>query len=388
MATGEGIVSYQPTWHKEDTALVQESSQRFFERELAPHVERWIANEMIDRDAWTKAGQAGMLLADVPSEYGGGGGDFTHEAIILEQAERSGVGPHMAISVHSTIISPYITKYGTAEQKQRWLTGMACGEKVAAIAMTEPGTGSDLQGIKTRAERDGNGYRINGQKTFISNGQHADLVLVVARTGSDGAKGISLLMVEADEAEGFRRGRNLEKIGQKGADTSELFFDDVWVPAENLLGLEEGEGFYQLMNQLPRERLSVGVIAVAAMERALELTIDYVKERRAFGQAIIDFQNTQFKLAECKTEAHIARVFVDNCIQRYLDGELDTETASMVKWWTTEKQCEIIDTCVQLHGGYGYMLEYPIARMYTDARVQKIYAGTNEIMKVLIGRSL
>ncbi|MCH9673291.1 MAG: acyl-CoA dehydrogenase family protein, partial [Gammaproteobacteria bacterium] len=356
--------------------------------ELAPQVERWIANEILDRDAWSKAGQAGLLLADVPTEYGGGGGDFAHEVVILEEAERSGVGPHMSIAVHSTIVSPYILKYGSDEQKQRWLPEMASGRSVAAIAMTEPGTGSDLQGVQTKAVRDGNGYRINGQKTFISNGQHADLILVVARTGGEGAKGVSLIMVDARDAEGFRRGRNLEKIGQKGADTSELFFDDVWVPADNLLGAEEGEGFYQLMNQLPRERLSVGVIAVAAMERAIELTVDYVKSRTAFGKAIIDFQNTQFKLAECKTEAHIARVFVDNCIERYRNGELDNETASMVKWWTTEKQCEIIDTCVQLHGGYGYMLEYPIARMYTDARVQKIYGGTNEIMKVLIGRSL
>ncbi|MEM7250043.1 MAG: acyl-CoA dehydrogenase family protein [Pseudomonadota bacterium] len=381
-------MTYQSAWHTEETPILRESANRFFEGDLAPHLDRWIKNEIIDREAWTKAGGAGMLLADVPSEFGGGGGDFTHEAVILEEAERSGVGPHMAISVHSTIISPYIMKYGSDAQKHRWLSAMASGDKVAAIAMTEPGTGSDLQGVKTKAERDGNGYRINGQKTFISNGQHADLILVVARTGGDGAKGISLLMVDATEAEGFRRGRNLDKMGQKAADTSELFFDDVWVPAENLLGLEEGEGFYQLMNQLPRERLAVGVIAVAAMEKAIELTVDYVKERRAFGQAIADFQNTQFKLAECKTEAHIARVFVDNCIERYMNGELDTQTASMVKWWTTEKQCEIIDTCVQLHGGYGYMLEYPIARMYTDARVQKIYAGTNEIMKVLIGRSL
>jgi len=298
----------------------------------------------------------------------------------------------MAIAVHSLICAPYILNYGTEAQRHRWLPRMASGEAVCAIAMTEPGTGSDLQAVRTTARRDGDGYCLSGQKTFISNGQHADLVIVVARTGKgtgeEGAKGISLVMVEAAESPGFRRGRNLEKLGQKAADTSELFFDDVFVPAENLIGGEEGQGFYQLMQQLPRERLSVGIMAAAAMDRAIALTVAYVKERRALGKRIADFQNTQFRLAECKTEAHIARVFVDHCVERLIAGNLDAETASMVKWWTSEKQCEIVDACLQLHGGYGYMWEYPITRMYADARVQKIYAGSNEIMKVLIARGL
>lgn len=379
---------YTSPWLEEEHEIFRDSAARFFESEMEPHVNTWISNGIIDRDAWRWAGKAGLLLTDVPAEYGGGGGDFGHECIVLEEAEKIGLAANMATAVHSSICAPYILRYGTEEQKRRWLPPMATGEAVCAIAMTEPGTGSDLQAIKTRAVRDGNGYRINGQKTFISNGQHADLIILVARTGEEGAKGVSLIVVEAAEAEGFRRGRNLEKLGSKAADTSELFFDDVWVPADNLLGSEEGQGFYQLMNQLPRERLTVGVMATAAMERAVNLTVDYVKEREAFGQALLDFQNTQFQLAECKTEAHISRVFVDNCIARLLEGELDNETASMVKWWTSDKQCEIVDKCLQLHGGYGYMWEYPIAKMYADARVQKIYAGSNEIMKVLIARGL
>ena len=383
--------SYTPSWLTEEHVIFKEMAERVFANELAPELDRWLEQGIVDRDAWRAAGQAGMLLTDMPVEYGGGGGDFGHEALALEAAERVGVAANMALTVHSTICAPYILNYGTELQKTRWLPRMASGDAVAAIAMTEPGTGSDLQAIKTTAApaSDGrDGYVLNGQKTFISNGQHADLIIVVALTGGDGAKGISLLVVEAEDAAGFRRGRNLEKLGQKAADTSELFFDDVFVPSGHLLGEEEGQGFYQLMTQLPRERLSVGILAVAAMERALALTVDYVKERKAFGKTIADFQNTQFKLAECKTEAHIARVFVDNCIERLMRDELDAETASMVKWWTSDKQCEGIDECLQLHGGYGYMWEYPIAKMYADARVQKIYAGSNEIMKVLIARGL
>lgn len=383
--------SYTPAWLDEDHVIFKEAAERFFARELAPDLDVWLDQGIVDRDAWRAAGQAGMLLTDMPQEYGGGGGDFGHESLVLEAAEQVGIASNMALAVHSTICAPYILNYGTEHQKKTWLPRMATGDAVAAIAMTEPGTGSDLQGIKTtaiRAEDGRDGYVLNGQKTFISNGQHADLAIVVARTGGEGARGLSLIVVETEDAPGYRRGRNLEKLGQKAADTSELFFDDVFVPSNNLLGGEPGQGFYQLMNQLPRERLSVGVMAVAAMDRALALTVDYVKGRKAFGQAIGDFQNTQFRLAECKTEAHIARVFVDNCIERLMRNDLDTETASMVKWWTSEKQCQIIDECLQLHGGYGYMWEYPIAKMYADARVQKIYAGSNEIMKVLISRSL
>ena len=390
---GGGLMSsYSPSWLKEEHAIFKEAAQRFFTNELGPQVEGWLEQGIVDREAWRAAGQAGMLLTDMPVEYGGGGGDFGHEALAMEAAESVGVAANMSMTVHSTICAPYILNYGSEAQKKRWLPRMATGDAVAAIAMTEPGTGSDLQAIKTaavKATEDGrDGYVLSGQKTFISNGQHADIIIVVARTGNDGAKGISLLVVETDCATGFRRGRKLEKLGQKAADTSELFFDDVFVPRENLLGKEEGQGFYQLMSQLPRERLSVGVLAVAAMERALSLTVNYVKQREAFGKTIADFQNTQFKLAECATEAHIARVFVDSCIERLLRDELDTETASMAKWWTSEKQCQIIDECLQLHGGYGYMWEYPIAKMYADARVQKIYAGSNEIMKVLIARGL
>jgi acyl-CoA dehydrogenase len=292
------------------------------------------------------------------------------------------------VSVHSAIVAHYILNYGSEEQKRRWLPKMASGEFVGAIAMTEPGTGSDLQGVRTTARKQGNNYVINGQKTFITNGQAADLIVVVARTGGPGAKGLSLIVLETAGNEGFRRGRNLDKIGLHASDTSELFFDDAVVPPENLLGTEEGNGFVQLMQQLPQERLSLAVGAVASMERAVKLTVDYTKERKAFGQPIIEFQNTAFTLAERKTEAMIARVFVDWCVEQLVAGELDTVTASMAKYWCSQKQVETADECLQLHGGYGYMEEYPIARMFVDARIQKIYGGTNEIMKLLIARSL
>ena len=344
--------------------------------------------QFFEREIWTKAGEAGLLGASVSEEYGGAGGDFRHEAVIAEQQQWKGVDG-FGITLHNAIVAPYIETYGTEEQKRRWLPKLASGELVAAIAMTEPGTGSDLQAIKTTAKKDGNGYLVNGQKTFITNGQTANLILVCAKTDpSQGAKGISLICVETDEAEGFRRGRNLEKLGQHAADTSELFFDDVKVPAENLLGDTEGRGFYQLMEKLPQERQIVAAQGMGMIERALSETIAYVKQRKAFGKAIIDFQNTQFKLAECKTEATVAKVFVDRCTQLLVDGELDSATASMAKYWVTDLQCKIIDECLQLHGGYGYMDEYPIAQMYGDARVQRIYGGTNEIMKVLIARTL
>ena len=379
---------YVSPWMTEELSMLQDSAGRFFDREFVPHEEEWAKAGIMPREMWKKAGEAGLLLASVPEEYGGAGGTFAHESVILYEQGRANVRS-LGNAVHSGIVAQYILAYGSEEQKRRWLPKMAAGELVGAIAMTEPGTGSDLQAVRTTARMTGNQYAVNGQKTFITNGQHADLVIVVAKTDpEEKARGVSLIVVETAEAEGFSRGRNLEKLGLKAQDTSELFFDDVKVPTANLLGTEEGQGFFQLMNQLPQERLIIGVGACAAMDLAIELTTDYVKQRKAFGKRIVDFQNTRFKLAECKTEAHIARVFVDNCLQRHLAGDLDVTTAAMVKWWCAQKQNDVIDECLQLFGGYGFMDEFPISRMYADARVQKIYGGTNEIMKELIARSL
>ncbi|MET0539445.1 MAG: acyl-CoA dehydrogenase family protein [Xanthobacteraceae bacterium] len=377
-----------PTWMSEDLVLLEQQARRFIANEYAPHLERWNEQGMYERAVWTKAGAAGLLCPAIPEEYGGAGGSFAHEAVIGRELSLAGFDSFGA-PLHSGIVAPYILHYGTEEQKRRWLPGMAKGELVGAIAMSEPGTGSDLQAVRTTARKSGNAYVLNGQKTFITNGQHANLIVVVAKTDpSTGAKGISLMVVETDGAAGFRRGRKLKKLGLDAADTSELFFEDLQLPPENLLGSEEGQGFAQLMNDLPRERLIVTVHAQAMMERALALAIDYVKGRDAFGKKLIDFQNTQFVLAECKSEATVARVFHDHCIQRYLSGGLDTVTASMAKYWITDLQGRIIDRCLQLFGGYGYMEEYPISRMYRDARVMRIYAGTNEIMKLVIARSL
>lgn len=378
----------RPSWMTEDLALLEEQARRFMAAEYVPNIDRWHAAEIYDRAVWNKTGEAGLLCAAMPEEYGGAGGHFGHEAVIDREIILCGFDAFGA-PLHSGIVAPYILHYGTEEQKRRWLPKLATGEMVGAIAMTEPGTGSDLQGVRTTARKSGNGYVLNGSKTFITNGQHADLILVVAKTDPrQGAKGVSLLVVETADAPGFRRGRKLKKLGLDSADTSELFFEDVKLPAENLLGREEGQGFIQLMQQLPQERLIVGIHAVSMMERALRLTIDYVKERQAFGKKIIDFQNTQFTLAECKTEATAAKVFLDHCLERHIRGELDTVTASMIKYWSTDVQAKVIDRCLQLFGGYGYMDEYPISRMYRDARVLRIYAGTNEIMKLLIARSL
>lgn len=379
---------YKSPWLTEELEILQSAVRKFYEKEFLPHSERWDEQGSVDREAWLKAGEAGILCASIKEEYGGGGGTFAHEMVIAEEQGRIGISG-FGNSVHSGIVAHYIQSYGTEDQKKKWLPKMATGEIVGGIAMTEPGTGSDLQGVKTTAKKSGNQYVVNGQKTFITNGQQANLICVVAKTDpSGGAKGTSLIMVETDEVEGFRRGRNLKKLGMKAQDTSELFFDDVKVPTSNLLGTEEGKGFFQLMQQLPQERLIIAVQACVAMEMALKYTTDYVKERTAFGQRILDFQNTQFKLAECKTEATIARVFVDDCAMKLLDGKLDATTAAMAKWWTTQKQNEIVDTCLQFFGGFGYMMEYPIAKLYADARVQKIYGGTNEIMKMLIARTL
>ena len=378
----------KPAWVSDDVAMVYDTAHRFLSAEIAPRYEEFEKAECFDRESWLKAGEAGLLCASMPEEYGGSGGTFAHESAIIEAIGHVGV-EGFGIPPHNSIVAPYILAYGSEEQKRKWLPAMARGELIGAIAMTEPGAGSDLQGVKTRAERDGNQYRINGSKTFITNGQLANLVIVVTKTDpGQGAKGVSLIVVETDEVDGFRRGRNLDKIGLKSNDTSELFFEDMRVPTANLLGSEEGQGFVQLMQQLPQERLQIGTAAIAMIERALGLTIDYVKERKAFGKAILEFQNTQFKLAELKTEATVGRVFYNDCVARHISGGLDPATASMAKYWLTDLQGKVVDECLQLHGGYGYMNEYPIARMYRDARVQRIYGGTNEIMKLLIARSL
>jgi len=378
----------RPAWMSEDVVLLEEQARRFMQSEFTPHLDRWHEQGMYERETWTKAGAAGLLCAAMPEQYGGAGGTFAHEAVINREISLCGFDSFGA-PLHSGIVAPYILHYGTEEQKQRWLPRLATGELVGAIAMTEPGTGSDLQGVRTTAKRSGNGYVLNGAKTFITNGQHADLIIVVAKTDpTEKAKGVSLMVVETAEAAGFRRGRKLKKLGLDAADTSELFFEDVALPASSLLGTEEGQGFAQLMRELPQERLIVAIHAMAMMERALDLTIAYTKERQAFGRKIIEFQNSQFVLAECKTEATVAKVFLDHCIAQHLDGKLDTSTASMAKYWHTDLLGKITDRCLQLFGGYGYMDEYPISRLYRDARVMRIYAGTNEIMKLLIARGL
>jgi acyl-CoA dehydrogenase len=378
----------RPAWMTEDLVLLEDQTRRFLAAELVPQVDRWHADGIMERAVWTKLAQAGLLCASIPEEYGGAGGSFAHEAVINREFALAGLDS-LGAPLHSGIVAPYVLRYGTRQQKQRWLPKLAAGELIGAIAMSEPGTGSDLQGVRTTAKKSGNGYVLDGSKTFITNGQHANLVIVVAKTDANaGHKGISLMVVETADAPGFRRGRKLKKLGMDWADTSELFFEGVKLPAEALLGAEEGQGFIQLMKELPQERLIVANAAIGMIERALALTIDYVKQRRAFGQAIIEFQNTQFVLAECKSEATIGKVFHDYCVERHVNGDLDTTTASMAKYWLTDLQNSLVDRCLQLFGGYGYMDEYPISRMYRDARVQRIYAGTNEIMKLLIARSL
>ncbi|MBF6436011.1 acyl-CoA dehydrogenase family protein [Nocardia cyriacigeorgica] len=381
------MTTYRSCWMNEDLDALRELARAFFEKEVAPNVDKYIEQHHVDRDLWNKAGELGLLCLSIPEEYGGGGGTFAHEAVLIEEQARV-VDTAWGQSLHNGIVAHYLLAYGTEEQKQQWLPKMASGEVVGAIAMTEPGTGSDLQNVKTKAIRDGDEYIVNGSKTFITNGAQADLIIVVVKTDtSQGASGISLVLVEADRP-GFRRGRVLDKIGQKGQDTSELFFEDVRIPVSNLLGSQEGQGFIQLMQQLPQERLIIAVGSVAGMEVALEHTLRYTKEREAFGRPVFGFQNTKFKLAEVATEAKIARVFTDDCIAKHIAGELDIPTVAMAKWWTTERAMSVASECLQLHGGYGYMTEYPISRMWVDNRVQMIYAGTNEIMKEIIARSL
>jgi acyl-CoA dehydrogenase len=386
--TSQGSKPHRSCWMTEELDAFRDQFRKFLAKDLAPHAGKWRQQKMVDRSAWRALGEMGALLPSVPEAYGGLGATFAYDAAVFEDMQTVVPDAMGGVTVSSGIVAHYILNYGSEEQKRRWLPGMARGELIGGIAMTEPGTGSDLQSVRTTAKRQGNSYLVNGQKTFITNGQTADLIIVVARTGGPGAKGLSLIVVETERNDGFRRGRNLDKIGLHASDTSELFFEDAVAPPENLLGGEEGKGFAQLMQQLPQERLIIAICAVAAMERAIKLTVDYTKERKAFGQPIIDFQNTAFKLAERKTEAMIARVFVDWCVERLVAGDLDAVTASMAKWWCTQKQVETVDECLQLHGGYGYMQAYPISQMFVDARIQKIYGGTNEVMKLLIARSL
>ncbi|MET9028583.1 acyl-CoA dehydrogenase family protein [Nocardia sp. NPDC004168] len=381
------MTTYRSAWLDDDLDALRELARSFFAKELTPNIDKFIEQHHVDRDFWNKAGALGLLCASIPEEYGGGGGTFAHEAVLIEEQAKA-FDTSWGATLHSGIVAHYLLHYGTEEQKRKWLPKMATGEVVGAIAMTEPGTGSDLQSVKTKAIREGDEYVVNGSKTFITNGSQADLIIVVAKTDtSEGASGISLILVEADRP-GFRRGRVLDKVGQKGQDTSELFFEDVRVPVSNLLGTQEGQGFVQLMQQLPQERLIIAVGSVAGMEAALEVTLRYTKERHAFGKPLFAFQNTKFTLAEAATETRVARVFLDDCIVRHLRGELDIPTVAMAKWWTTDRAMSVADECLQLHGGYGYMSEYPISRMWTDSRVQKIYGGTNEIMKEIIARSL
>ena len=378
---------HQSSWMTPELESFQDSVRRFYERELVPNEERWGRQQHVDREVWHKAGAAGLLCVSIAEEYGGGGGSFMHEAILFYEQTRA-IAPGLGNGVHTGIVSHYIENFGSEAQKREWLPKMARGELVAALAISEPGAGSDVQGIRTRAVRDGDHYIVNGAKTFISNGQLAELIVVVVKTDPNaGAKGISLLVFETAKVEGFRRGRVLEKIGMHAQDTSELFFDNVVVPKENLLG-EEGAGFRYLMTNLSQERLSIAVSAASACERVLQECLSYVKERTAFGRPIGKFQHTRFTIAEMATETHIARVFIDDCIRRHVAGDLDASTASMAKWWSTELQKRIVDQGVQLFGGYGYMMEYPIARAFVNSRVQTIYGGTTEIQKEIIGRSL
>jgi acyl-CoA dehydrogenase len=374
-------------WMDEELRLLRDSARRFFARECVAHEMRWREQHHAERDIWNKAGAAGLLCASIPEQYGGGGGSFLHEAVICEE-QWYAMAQAFSNNVHSGIVAHYLLAYGTEAQKRRWLPKMATGEIVAAIAMTEPGAGTDLQRIKTQAAPEGDCWRIRGAKTFITNGLHANLVCVAVKTDtSAGAKGVSLIMVETEKCEGFRRGPLLDKLGQKTLDTCELFFDDVKVPATNLLG-EEGKGFVQLMQQLPRERMLIAVGAVATMRRAVDDTVAYVRERQLFGAPLMALQNTRFKLAECETQVRVAQAFVDDCIARLMRDELDVPTAAMAKWWTTDACNKVIDECLQLYGGYGFMNEYPIARLYADARVGRIYGGANEVMKEIIARQL
>jgi acyl-CoA dehydrogenase len=380
-------LDFRRSWSDEDLDLYRDNVVRFIETEMVPTDEAARKRGHVGHEIWRKAGSLGLLCADIPEEFGGGGGDFRHEAVFYEEAARRGLNG-MSTSVHS-IVAHYFLNHGTDAQKRRYLPLLARGDMVGAIAMTEPGAGSDLQGVRTRAEKADEGYRINGSKTFITNGFLAGVVLVVCKTDpAQGAKGTSILIVETEGCQGFRVGRVLDKIGMKAQDTSELFFDDVRVGEDALLGGIEGQGFFQLMSDLPYERTIIGLSAVATMEGAYAATLDYVRDRKAFGKPVADFQNTKFKLAEIATQIKVGRAFIDRCVEDLVAGKLDTATASMAKLWGSETQGRVLDECLQLFGGYGFMSEYMVARMYADARVQRIYGGTNEIMKEVISRAL
>lgn len=381
------LAATQAPWLTDEHQMFQDAARKFFASELVPNVARWRKQGVVDREFWLQTGEMGLLAATIPENYEGVGAPLSFDAITLYEHARTG-DTSWGFAIQ-TIVVHYVVTYGTEEQKRRWLPKLASGEMVAALAMTEPGTGSDVQAITTTAILEDDRYRLNGSKTFITNGQTANLVCVAAKTDrSQGAKGVSLVMVETDGLDGFKRGRNLEKIGMKGQDTSELFFEEALVPAENLLGESPGQGFGQLMNQLPWERLTIAISALGQMDFILSETLAYTKERKAFGKRLFEMQNTRFKLAEAKTKIEVTRSFISDCIGRLDVGQLDAATASMAKWWGSQMQGETVDECLQLFGGYGYMLEYPVANAFADARVQKIYGGSNEIMKELIARSL
>ncbi len=380
-------LDWQGSWMTEEHLMFKESTRKFMEAEIVPHTERWAEQGMVDRDFWYKAGEAGLLGASAPVEFGGAGVDQSFDALTTYEQARSG-DAGWGFGVHNICLH-YVVAYGNEEQKARWLPGLISGEIVPAIAMTEPGTGSDLQAVRTSAEKDGDDYIINGSKIFITNGQQADIVIVVAKTDKDaGGRGISLIVVETADAEGFERGRNLKKLGMKGQDTSELFFENVRVPRANLLGDEEGQGFIHLMLQLGWERLAIGIAAIGAMDSMIDETLSYVKDRKAFGKRLMDLQNTRFKMAEAKSKLDVTKAYINECMVKLIAGELGPVEGATAKWWGSQMQCEVADECLQLHGGYGYMMEYPIARSYADSRVQKIYGGANEIQKELIARSL
>jgi acyl-CoA dehydrogenase len=379
---------FPSTWMSEEHRLLQQASARFFAERWVPRAAGWRSAGLMERDTWREAGAQGLLCAAMPEALGGGGGDFGHEAVIVMEAARANLGGFGG-SVHSAIVAPYLLHHGSDEQRRRWLPALASGERVGAIAMTEPGTGSDLQAIRTRARRDGSDYVINGQKTFITNGQNADLIVIVCRTSdAPGARGLSLIVAEIDaDTRGLTR-RRLDKVGLKAQDTSELFFDELRVPAANLLGAGEGLAFGQLMGELPQERLVIAAQAVTMMERALDDTVAYARQREAFGQPIWNFQNTRFVLAQAQSDLLAARALLDAAIAAHLQGELDAARAALVKAWCSDLASRLTDACLQLFGGYGYMLETPIAELWADARVTRIYGGTNEIMKELASRSM
>ena len=379
---------HQPHWMNAELESLRDSARRFYDTELVPHEARWSAQQHVDREVWYKAGAAGLLCPGIAEEYGGGGGNFLHEAVIFSEQARAIAGG-LGNSLHSGIVAHYIENFASEAQKRKWLPKMATGELIGGLAMTEPGTGTDLQAIQTRALRDGDHYVVDGGKTYITNGGSANLICLVAKTDpAQGARGVSILVVETDQVTGFRRGQPLHKIGMHSQDTCELFFDGMRVPCDNLLGPEEGQGFKQLMKELARERIITALMSLACMERAIEDTLHFTADRKVFGQPLLSMQNTRFKLAECETQAHLAGAFIDDCARRLLAGQLSPATAAMAKWWVTEACGKVVDECLQLHGGAGYMTEYPIARLYQNVRVHRILAGTNEIMKELIAREM